>query len=98
MSELHNFGLVRFNKKTRKIDTVMTAIGKGLIQLWAFQNTSKNTACAIVDIDERRIVSEYIGTKDGFPKVQKNPDEFDFDLPDELYSIFDEEVAKRVVG
>lgn len=95
MSELHNYGLVRFSKKTGKIDTTMTAIGKGLIQMWALQNTTQTKACVIVDIDERRPYAEYVGTADGFPKVRKAPATFEFDLPEELFGIFDEEVAKR---
>lgn len=98
MSELHNYGLVRFSKKTGKTDTTMTAIGKGLIQLWALQNTTKTKACVIVDIDERKVISEYVGTAEGFPKVRKNPEEFEFDLPEELFDIFAEEAAKRTKG
>lgn len=94
MSELHNYGLIRFGRKSGKIDTTMTAIGQGLIQLWALQNTTKTKACVIVDIDERQTVAEYIGTADGFPEVRKSQDDFEYDLPVELYDIFDEEVAK----
>lgn len=96
MGELHNFGLVRFSKKSGKIDMTMTALGKGLIQGWALMNTPKTKACVIVDIDERRMVAEYVGTADGFPKIHKNPDEFEFDLPDEMFSVFEEEVVKRL--
>lgn len=95
MAELHNYGLVRFSKKTGKIDTTMTAIGEGMIQLWALQNTTKTKACVIVDIDERKTVSEYIGTTDGFPEIHKTEEEFAFNLPEELYSIFEEEAQKR---
>lgn len=95
MSELHNFGLIRFNKKTGKIDTTMTALGKGMIQLWALQNTTKTKACVIVNINERCTMAEYIGTDNGFPEIHKDVEEFEFNLPDELWSIFEEEVAKR---
>lgn len=98
MSVLHNFGLVRFSKKTGKIDTTMTALGKGMIQLWALQNTTKTKACVIVDINERKIIGEYVGTTDGFPEVRKNPDAFEYNLPEELFGIFEEEVAKRAAG
>ena len=40
MADLHNYGLIRFSKKTGKIDTTMTAIGRGMIQMWALQNTT----------------------------------------------------------
>ena len=95
MNKLHNYGLIRFSKKTGKVDTSMTAIGKGVIQLWALQNTTKTKACVIVDIDERRIVSEYVGTSDGFPDIRKNHDDFEYGIPEELYDIFAEEAKKR---
>ena len=98
MSELHNFGLIRFSKKTGKIDMTMTALGKGMIQLWALQNTPKTKVCVIVNIDERRTVAEYIGTNDGFPEIHKEEDDFEYNLPDELWHFFDEEVAKRTTS
>ena len=98
MSELHNYGLVRFSKRSGKIDTTMTAIGRGMIQLWALQNTTKTKACVIVDIDERGVFSEYIGTADGFPKIHKAPEEFQYNIPEELLDILAEEAAKRAVG
>lgn len=98
MNELHNYGLVRFSQKTGKIDTTMTAMGKGLIQMWGLQNTAKNKVCVIVDINERRTVAEYVGTPDGFPEVRKSKDEFEYAIPDELFAIFEEESAKRLAG
>ena len=95
MSELHHFGLIRFSKKTGKIDMTLTGLGKGMIQLWALQNTTKAKACVIADINEHSVVAEYVGTADGFPEVRKDPDEFEFNLPDELWDVFDEEVSKR---
>lgn len=76
----------------------MTAIGNGLIQAWALQNTTKTKACVIVDIDEREVAFEYVGTADGFPEVRRDPSEFEFDVPVELFAIFDEEVAKRAAS
>lgn len=98
MSELHNYGLVRFSKKTGKIDMSMTAIGKGMIQAWALQNTPKTKACVIVDIDERKVVCEFIGTADGFPEIRREAEAFEFDIPDALFDIFKEESDKRVKG
>ena len=95
MSTLNNYGLARFNKKNGSIDTVMTAIGKGLIQMWALQNTPNGQVCTIVNIDERMVVAEYEGTPEGFPLIRKEPDEFDFDVPEELFDIFEEEITKR---
>lgn len=95
MSKLHNYGLIRFSKKTGKIDTTMTALGRGMIQLWALQNTTKTKATVIVDIDEREVIAEYIGTEDGFPEVRKNPESFEYEMPYELFDILAEEAAKQ---
>ena len=95
MSNLHNYGLARFHQKSGKIDTVLTAIGQGLIKLWGLQNTPKTKACVIVDVDERRVVMECVGTADGFPEIHEKPEDFEFDLPDGLFDVFEEEVAKR---
>lgn len=95
MSALNNYGLVRFSKKTGKIDTTMTAIGKGLLQLWALQNTTKTKATVIIDIDERKISSEYIGTEDGFPEIHKTEEEFQFNVPGNLYDILFDEIENQ---
>ena len=97
MGELRYYGLIRFSKKTGEIDTTMTALGRGVIQLWALQNTTRTKATVIVDIDERKVFSEYIGTEDGFPEVRKDPETFEYDLPDELFDILAEEAANRAV-
>lgn len=96
--DLHNFGLVRFSKKTGVIDKTVTGLGSGLIQMWALQNTTKTKASVIVDIDERKVFAEYIGTADGFPEIHKKPEEFEYDVPDELFDVFAEESSKRAVG
>ena len=95
MAELHNYGLIRFSKKTGKIDTTMTALGKGIIQMWALQNTPKSKACVIVDIEGRKPFAEYVGTADGFPKIHKNIEEFEFNVPDELFEIFKDEIKEQ---
>lgn len=97
MRELRYYGLIRFSKNTGEIDTTMTGLGRGVIQLWAVQNTPTNKASVIVDIDERKVFSEYIGTEDGFPEIRKDPETFEYDLPDELFDILAEEAAKRAV-
>lgn len=97
MRELHKYGLIRFNKKTGKIDTTMTALGRGMIQLWALQNTTETKATVIVDIDERKAFAEYIGTEDGFPEVRKDPATFEYDLPEELFNILAEETENMAV-
>lgn len=97
MRELHKYGLIRFNKTTGKIDTTMTALGRGMIQVWAMQNTLNTKASVIVDIDERKVFAEYIGTEDGFPEIRKDPATFEYNIPDELYDILAEETENLAV-
>lgn len=92
---LHNYGLVRFSKKTGKIDTTMTAIGRGLIQLWALQNTPQSKACVIIDLTSREIFAEYVGATGGFPVIRQNSSDFEFDVPGELIDILTAEAVKR---
>lgn len=90
--KLHNYGLVRFSKKTGKIDTSMTAIGKGLIQLWALQNTTKTKACFVLDLTDRIPVACYIGTDEGFPEICRNVNDYPYNIPDELYDALAAEI------
>ena len=76
MEKLRDFGLVRASKKTGKIDTSMVALGKGLLGMWALQNTTKSKQTVIFDLDSGEIVAHYTGTDSGFPKVEKNTGEF----------------------
>ena len=61
--------LVRFNRRTGKIDTVMDAYGKGLLCMWALQNTTK-TKDTIV-FDENGLVDTYYEGTGDFPKVTR---------------------------
>ena len=70
---MKTFYLVRFNRKSGKIDRTMSALGKGLLQLWALQNTTK-TKDTIV-FDEDGIVAMYVGGTGDFPKVTKDSGE-----------------------
>lgn len=95
MSTLHNFGLVRFSKRTGKIDTTLTAIGCALLKLWALQNTSKTKACVLFDLDEREAVTEFEGTVEGFPEVRENPGDFIFEFPEELIDFISAQVKRE---
>ena len=71
MSELKRYGLVRCSKKTGKVDMAMTGLGKGLLQLWGLQNTTKTKRTLIFELDTGIIETMYTGTADGFPTVEK---------------------------
>ena len=94
MAELHNYGLVRFSKKTGKIDMTLTALGCGMLELWGLQHTTKTKSTLIIDLDSRSFKVGYVGTEDGFPDVIKTEDEFPFNIPEELYTALAEEVAQ----
>lgn len=71
MDELKKYGLVRYATKTGKVDTAMTALGCGVIQLWGLQNTTKTKTSVVFELDTGLIRSRYTGTADGFPKVER---------------------------
>ena len=95
MKELHKYGLVRFSKKTGKIDLTMTALGVGMMQLWALQNTMSSKACIIIDLDSRSVYAEFEGASGGFPVIRKKPEEFIYEFPEELVEHLIAEEAKR---
>ena len=69
---LQKHALLRFSKKTGKIDTTMTGLGTGMMKLWALQNTTSSKMCFIVNLETGLIVYQTTGTKDGFPDVKEN--------------------------
>lgn len=70
MSDLKRYGLVRYSTKTNKIDTAMTGLGCGLLQLWGLQNTTKTKSSVVFELESGLIRARYTGTPDGFPKVE----------------------------
>lgn len=67
---MKKFYLVRFAKKTGKIDTTMEAYGTGLMAMWALQHTTKTKDTIIFD-EDGNVKYYYEGTGD-FPKITKN--------------------------
>lgn len=64
---MKNYFLVRFNKKSGKIDTTMSAMGCAMLKLWGLQHTTKTKDTIVFD-EDGMIVCYYEGTGD-FPKV-----------------------------
>lgn len=71
---MKRYYLVRFSKKTGKIDTSMSALGKALLQLWALQNTTTKTKDTII-FDEDGWVSSYYEGNGDFPNITKYKDD-----------------------
>ena len=58
MKDIKRNFLVRFNRKTGKIDTCMNALGEALLMFWALQNTTAKTKDTII-FDEDGWVNIY---------------------------------------
>ena len=65
--ELKTHYLVRFTRRTGKIDTTMVALGNALMRLWALQNTTKTKDTII--FDEDGVVVYYFEGKADFPEM-----------------------------
>lgn len=67
---LDTFCLVRFSKKTGKIDTTLEAMGNALLKLWALNNCLKTKDVIIFHKGTGNVVLYVEGTGD-FPKTFK---------------------------
>lgn len=68
MKELKTYCLVRFARRTGRIDTTLEGIGSGLLRMWALQNTTKTKDTIIFEKDTGIVCWYYEGTGD-FPKI-----------------------------
>ena len=68
--ELKTYCLVRFARRSGKIDTTMEGIGSGMLRLWALQNTTKTKDTIIFEKDTGDVCWYYTGTGD-FPKIEE---------------------------
>jgi hypothetical protein len=75
MKELKNYVLIKFDGRGKAIKC-MEALGKGLLQMWALQNTNGKSMTIIKEKDTDTIVMIVIGQgKNNFPKVIKDSQE-----------------------
>ena len=86
--------LFRCSKKTGKVDTTATALGKAMLDAWALQNTPSSKMCLVFNRRTGELVYHTEGTKDGFPQVRKYTtvptcEDFGISLED-LHNIKDE--------
>lgn len=70
MADLKRYYCVRFNRRSGKIDMTLSGLGKGLIQMWALQNTVAKSKDTIIFDEDGLVHSYYEGTGD-FPKITK---------------------------
>lgn len=67
--ELKTYCLVRFARKSGKIDTTLEGLGSGMLRLWALQNTTKTKDTIIFEKDTGNVCWYYEGNG-GFPKIE----------------------------
>ena len=66
--EMKRYFLVRFNRRSGKIDKTINAYGHALLSLWALQNTTAKSKDTIIFDEDGWVHSYYEGTGD-FPKI-----------------------------
>ena len=71
MENLRNCILLRASKKTGKVDTTLTAIGSGLLSVWALKNCTKSKMILIIDSDTGEVIYFMQGNPNSdFPQVK----------------------------
>ena len=62
--------LVRYSKKTGKIDTTMEGLGNAMMRLWAMNNTTSSKEVLIFNKETGEVVFHTIGKKNDFPTIE----------------------------
>lgn len=84
------YGLIRYSKKTGKCDMALTGMGDAMLNLWGLQNTTKTKETVVFDLETGLITARYIGSADGFPKVDK-------DIKNNFKEFIDEDIRIALV-
>lgn len=66
--DINKHFLVRFSKKTGKIDTTIEGLGTALLKLWALNNTTPTKECLILNC-YGQVLFHTVGKKNDFPDV-----------------------------
>ena len=67
--KLKTYCLIKFARKSGKIDMTLEGLGSGMLRLWALQNTTKTKDTIIFEKDTGRVCWYYTGTG-GIPDVE----------------------------
>ena len=70
MDELKTYCLMRFSRRTGKIDTTLEGLGCGMLRLWALQNTTAKSKDTIIFEKDTGIVCWYYTGTGDFPKIE----------------------------
>ena len=66
--ELETFTLIRFSRRSGKVDTTLEGLGNAALRLWALQNTTKTKDTIIFNKATGEVVYYFEGTE-GYPKM-----------------------------
>ena len=77
MEEIKRYGLVRYSKKTGRVDKALTGIGFGMLQLYGLQETTKTKETVVFELDTGLIRSIYTGTESGFRAIESRGEYID---------------------
>lgn len=69
MKELRECVMMRFSRKSGKIDTTMEGLGCGLMKMWALNNTTSTKDTVIFDKEDGTIYGYYEGKKNDMPTI-----------------------------
>lgn len=99
MNDLQVHVLFRCSKKTGKVDTTITALGKAQLSMWALSNTTSSKMCLVFNRDTGKLVYHTEGVKDSLPTIVKHTEvptceDFGISLAD-LQSIKDDRFDKE---
>lgn len=89
-------GMLRISLKTGKVLESGTSAASALLKMHALQSTRKGQAIVVVSIADREMIYETVNRKGGFPEVHTKPEDFEFDVPEETFDAFEEEVLARI--
>ena len=70
MEGIKRFYCARFNRKSGKVDKVLTGLGKGMLEMWALHNTKAKTKDTII-FDEDGLVVLYLEGTGDFPQITR---------------------------
>lgn len=66
---LENRTVYIFNKRGGKLIKSASGMGRGMLMMWALQNTTKGRISVMVFTDTNEMEAVYIGKESGCPKV-----------------------------
>lgn len=93
--------LMRASKKTGKIDTTLTSLGKAQLVMWALTNTTRGKQSFIFERESGKVMAIVTGSDTGMPTMSSADHKDlgiceDYNIPlEELHKILDDRFDKE---